>query len=69
MENKTDLDKFIELYRSIGIEPEVTHIDISGGCYIRLNQGDSNKLIGYYYFYTMITFDSKGKFVNQGFYE
>ena len=72
----TDLEKFIKLYKSFGIEiinPRIT-IGNEGGKYeIDLptdvvNLGE-NKFIGYAAFYTSIEFDKDGKFIRQGFWE
>ncbi len=72
----SDLEKFVEMYRSFGIECVVKKKD--GFSFIYLCVSDypfeekstiSNKLIGYSDFFSKIKFDKDGKFINQGFYE
>lgn len=65
-----DLDRFIELYKSFGIElkPEKTakgfKIELSGSAV------DYNgKLDGYSMFFSDVEFDKDGKFLRQGFWE
>lgn len=76
---QTDIEKFIELYRSFGIECK-ENVSDSGDRFIVLCAGDewtpaeegetrSDKLDGYVGFYTLITFDADGKFKGQGFRE
>ncbi len=64
---KTDLEKFVNLYKSIGIDCIVKQDGNEQT--IKLTQGDNDKLDGYYYFYTIIIFDRSGKFIKQGFWE
>ncbi len=64
-----DLDKFIELYESIGIKliPEEVNKDI-----IRLTitqNLDWDRIGGYSSFFSTIDFDSTGKFKEQNFWE
>jgi len=63
----TDLEKFVELYKSFGIELEVktegTHYTIM------MEANDDPKLEGYSTFYSDVTFDIDGKFLYQGFWE
>ena len=72
----SDLYRFINLYKSFDIDCVVDKEDdrfvikFSGEHY---NDGepytDSEKFEGYNGFYSIIIFDSKGKFIAQGFYE
>lgn len=66
-ERVTDLQRFIELYRSVGIElvPETTD---DGTPWLTLKEGDP-KVGGYLGFYTSIEFDKDGKFVQQSVWE
>ena len=65
----TDLEKFLELYRSVGIEPEIN--EVKNGTLLRLEAESSRNspFVGYMGFYTQITFDQNGKFQNQGIWE
>ena len=65
---KTQLEKFIELYREFGIEPTVVSYD-DGETEVLLHEGDNDKLVGYNCFYAKATFDREGQFLSQGFYE
>lgn len=76
----TDLDKFKELYKSIGIDVIVFHNDQEneGNQSIKLCDyyvgGDTNITKSDYFdgwpdFYTEIVFDKNGKFISQGFWE
>jgi hypothetical protein len=62
---KTDLQKFIELYQSLGInlKPKPDPRD-NGDVYLKLEVGDHEKVVGYGFF-TRIEFDSNGKFKEQ----
>ena len=69
---KTDLEKFIELYQSVGIEPDrFDNEDGSTGLtlFAGEDEKDSDKLDGYIGFHTEISFDTDGKFIKQGFWE
>lgn len=68
-----DIDKFIELYKSFGIECEVVNGEdgaiitlanciIEGGTF-------SDKFVGYSGFCSEVSFDKDGRFVSQGFWE
>ena len=76
----TDLEKFIELYKSIGIELGVNINSENNNQEILLSEGTysfsdgkkgtiSEKLKGYMGFYSSIEFDLNGKFIEQGFWE
>lgn len=75
----TDLEKFIELYRSVGIEVQVRDVvDSKKGAVREIFIGDyynpnipkkSDKFFGYVGFYSNIEFDKDGKFIGQGFWE
>jgi hypothetical protein len=62
----TDLDKFIELYRSVGVEPEI-HRGF-GQTTLRLEAQTQPKIEGYYGHETIITFNGDGKFLGQSFF-
>ena len=75
----TDLERFIELYRSIGIECYIyedeekwrtKEIKLGAAMYPSGDEFQSHPLIeGYGGFYTSIVFDKDGKFISQGFWE
>ena len=66
----TDLEKFTELYRSIGIKLEVKQEEL-GLQTIRLNSEWEKdcKFDGPIECYSKIVFDKNGKFVIQGFWD
>jgi len=71
----TDLERFIELYRSFGIECRVfvnkdcnQEIDLNGSN-LSNAQTDSIKFDGYAGFFSSVEFDMSGKFLKQGFWE
>lgn len=74
---KTDLEKFVELYKGFGIECKVEKTDTGSvitlaceGSYSHENyETASDKFDGYPGFHTDITFDKNGKFIKQGFWE
>lgn len=86
MENdKTDLERFVELYKSFGIDCKV-NIAEKDGQLMHVNKDDRFILIGDYYdnkhettgsdkftgypsFYSDVVFDKDGKFKTQGFWE
>ena len=72
----TDLDRFIALYASLGIQCIISTHD--QGHQIILSAEDyspdtertySEKFNGYHGFYTCVVFDHDGRFVSQGFWE
>jgi hypothetical protein len=72
----SDLDKFIELYRSFGIECKVNLeygnkiIYLCESTYSFDEQSTiSDNLVGYPDFFSKVIFDGDGKFIEQGFYE
>jgi len=67
----TDLEKFIQLYESLGIEliPKNGSPFNPDNFYLYLNNGDNDKFDGYSGFYSDIKFDKDGKFIKQGFWE
>ena len=74
----TDLEKFIELYRSFGIECKVYEedgfqvIDLKKAADFHrdtYNATVSEKFKGDDYFYSNVLFDMQGNFVQQGFWE
>ncbi len=63
----TDLEKFVELYKSFGIELEVKEEDTH---YAIIMEADTHpKFEGYNTFYSDVTFDTDGNFLTQGFWE
>ncbi len=71
---KTDLEKFVELYKSVGIELKVRDCEkrfgeYKGGKIIEMCDNDCEKFGGYAGFCSSITFDENGKFLKQDFYE
>lgn len=73
----TDLENFISLYKTFGIECQVNIIEdkqvifLNGGSGYGTgyNNTDSNKFDGYGGFYSKVIFDLSGKFIMQGFWE
>ena len=67
----TDLEKFIELYKSIGItvEQEVRDDNIVLSISSWALGKEQERLEGYSGFYTDIIFSKEGKFIKQGFWE
>jgi hypothetical protein len=64
----SDLEKFIELYKSVGIE--LTPDKEDDGLSLNLMEGEHKELVGGYMgFFTEICFDLDGKFVSQGVWE
>lgn len=76
----TDLERFIDLYRSVGIECKINPTD-DGEQEIILTEErsrfmfkgveitTSEKIRGFSGFHTAILFDKNGKFISQGIYE
>lgn len=67
----TDLDKFLRLYKSIGINLD---LDVKSDkekpqIVLKLEQGEHDKFGGYYGFCSEIVFDKNGKFIQQNFWE
>lgn len=74
----TDLEKFIELYASVGIKLKATHYPegrrnvnhpTGSRALILAVDGTEPLIDGYIYFMTEIVFDDGGKFVFQGIWE
>jgi hypothetical protein len=72
----TDLERFVELYRSFGIECKVTQFPKQEGQFIVMREAygvkevtESKKLDGHLGFYSDVQFDENGKFLRQGFWE
>ena len=63
----TDLEKFVELYNSIGVKVEVEKD--SHGAWFKLEAKSCEAITGYIGLHTTIEFDKNGKFISQGFYE
>jgi len=71
---QSDLEKFIDLYKSVGIELEVKKSEPPDEgvqmITIEVNEYNMSKSItGYNGFYTNIYFDESGKFIQQGIWE
>lgn len=65
---KSDFDKFLELYRSVGVEPKIE--ERNTGKTLILDPLDKNdKIDGFGSFWTEIVFDENGKFIEQGIWE
>lgn len=65
----TDLENFIALYKTFGIELKVEKAEDSSNQFIELRDGDHEKLEGYSGFFSDVEFDKDGKFLKQGFWE
>jgi len=75
----TDLEKFVELYKSFGVDVVVDSCEVPGERLIHLTEGgmfnsgegwtEDDRFKGYCDFFTTVSFDEDGKFVSQGFYE
>ncbi len=72
---KTDLQKFVALFRGFGIGLEVRKME-DGNQMIQMGASphddyctNSGKFGGYMGFYTVVYFDAAGKFKEQDFYE
>ncbi|MBT6068585.1 hypothetical protein HOG48_02410, partial [Candidatus Peregrinibacteria bacterium] len=74
---RTDLEKFVELYKGFGVECKVNKTkdgsEITLACEGSFSYEEyetaSDKFDGYPGFHTDITFDNDGKFIEQGFWE
>lgn len=60
----TDLERFIELYDSVGIKLEPVK-NWEGKTMLHLEVKDQPQFAGYYGLYTEIVFDNDGKFIGQ----
>lgn len=71
---KSDMEKYIELYDSFGIELFPKNC-VGGGIFetasfsIKIEYYENEKLEGYFGFYTEIFFDKDGNFLGQGIWE
>ena len=79
----TDLEKFIDLYKSLGVELKVENENPKGdnddeegflflilGDYYSIDNEPNPKLMhGYGGFHSIIHFDANGKFIKQSFWE
>lgn len=72
----TDLEKFVELYKSVGIDVKVNEKKIFEQFVIELtdtweieDMTKNDKIYGHNGLYTEIIFDKNGKFINQGIWE
>ena len=62
----TDLEKFVDLYKSFGIDLEKNKDDNM----TTIKMSSRNKEFGgYLYLYSIVQFDKDGKFIKQYFYE
>lgn len=72
---KTDLERYVELYRSFGIELTVRWTDdrtqqyVAFGHHCRHECNEHVSFDGYSGFYTAVYFDRDGKYVSQEFME
>ena len=71
-QEKTDLEKFISLYKQIGIE--LTPAKHEDKIWVKLGDEnslylDGEKFAGHLGFFSIIEFSSEGKFICQGFWE
>lgn len=67
---KSDMERFIELYKSFGINLTATKFNKLDNYYtVVLNEYVSEKFGGYGGFGSCVNFDRDGKFINQEFYE
>jgi hypothetical protein len=79
----TDIERFVELYRSLGIECVINQrhkitwplsfdgVEILMGYDLYSPGGEtteSDKFFGYSGLYTCVRFDNNGKFISQGFF-
>ena len=65
--NKSDMDRFVDLYKSFGVELYPCREDET--IRIVIGEGMSNRFAGYNGFYTKVVFSLEGKFISQGFWE
>ena len=67
----TDIEKFVSLYKSIGIDilPIHHYKSLPNEVTIQLEVGGCDRFIGYSGFHTEIAFDLDGKFLTQGMWE
>lgn len=71
----TDLQKFQDLYKSLGIElivnrtEELFIVKLSGDFYGNYKMTTSDKFKGFFNFYSDIQFDLDGNFISQGFWK
>ena len=71
----SDLDKFVELYKSVGVDVKVYPLykreygNIETGYKITLEADANEKVGGYSGFFTTILFDNNGGFICQNIYE
>lgn len=65
----SDMDRFIELYKSVGIELEPTQNIFNNFCgatyALQLEEGRTQKISGYTCFLTVLYFDAYGRFIEQ----
>ena len=73
----TDLEKFVDLYKSFGVECKINQDENTDRLYIVFGESNyddgeftlSDKFKGYCGFYTQIWFTQDGNFLEQGFWE
>lgn len=66
-EELTDLAAFLALYKRFGIDLRVE--SDAGEQWVALKAGAHPKLDGYMFFFSVVSFDAKGKFIKQEFGE
>ena len=69
MNQKSYMERFIELYKSFGIDLKPVEYPDGNGYDIALDNTISNKFGGYSGFGSGVIFDKDGKFMSQEFYE
>jgi len=62
-DESTDLEKFLALYESFGIELEIIKYEEGDGFCIILGKGIDPKMDSYAGFYSNVFFDDEGKFI------
>jgi hypothetical protein len=65
----TDLERFKELFNSVGVEFEVTKTNEAGDHLVSLEAGKQPKVDGYNGFAAVFMFDFEGKFRELGVWE
>ncbi len=66
----TDLEKFIELYRGIGVNLEAKNAPGEAGVVVvKIQSKSSRNVLGYNGFFTELMFDLSGKFISHANWE
>ena len=67
-----DIDRVFDLFSDLGILSDYTCVDrdvFSNIRKIRVEESDTDKVVGYMCFYSLWEFDEYGNFIKVGFYE